>query len=83
MAPPQEQDVVSLADEKDEKEEQVETVEGISGNLNQKYYHAESAEEKHLDKKINLKLDFIVISVLAINFLVKHHHIPYPSDSPR
>lgn len=34
-------------------------------------YRAESDEQKHLDRRINLKLDFCVISVLALDFLVR------------
>ena len=61
-------DTMSL---KDEKYDEVEVVEELGVNRPQKYYEPSTQEEKALDKSLNLKLDFFVITLLAMNFLVR------------
>lgn len=48
----------------------VETLESPSRAL-ATHYEPTTDEEKALDKKVNLKLDFIVLSLLAIEFIVR------------
>lgn len=51
-------------------DEKVETIEQVPLNRSQKYYEASTEDEKKLDRSLNLKLDFFIVSLLAFNFLV-------------
>jgi len=57
----------------------LEETSGPSNVVGQTFYEPESAEAKALDRAVNLKLDFAVLIVLAINFIlcgidkVKYH----------
>jgi hypothetical protein len=59
---------LSFSDEK--LDQKVEIVEEVPLTRPLKYYAASTEEEKKLDKSLNLKLDFFVVSLLAVNFLV-------------
>jgi hypothetical protein len=50
--------------------ERVESLSGPPRPRERQRYHPANDEEKMLDRKVNLKLDFIVIPLLAIGFLV-------------
>ena len=41
-----------------------------SSRASQTFYKAETDEEKALDKRVNLKLDFTVVAILAVQFIV-------------
>jgi len=57
----------------------LEETSGPSNVVGQTFYEPESAEAKALDRAVNLKLDFAILIVLAINFIlcgidkVKYH----------
>lgn len=40
-----------------------------------RYYEPKTAEERTLDRIVNLKLDFAVVLVLAINFIVRSRRV--------
>lgn len=49
------------------------------------HYQPGTQEEKDLDKKVNRKLDFIVLSLLAIEFIVRvsfFFSLPLPISCP-
>lgn len=51
-----------------------EHVENVHNNTvlpQQSHYKARNDEEKSLDRRLNLKLDLVVVSLLAIEFIVR------------
>lgn len=50
--------------------EHVEVVQSNAAQLQQSHYRPQTDEEKTLDRKVNLKLDLIVVSLLAVEFIV-------------
>ncbi len=58
--------------------DEVENAKDGGDELVGKHYTPESEEEKALDKKINWKLDFTVLLVLSVSFIVSHHQPPEP-----
>jgi hypothetical protein len=49
----------------------VELVENAPDHNVQQFYAPQSTEEQKLDRSINLKLDCIILPVLALNFMVR------------
>jgi len=43
---------------------------GASNVVGQTFYQPETSEAKALDRAVNLKLDFAILIVLAINFIL-------------
>lgn len=48
---------------------QVEEV-NFKHNSDEQYYESTTADEKVLDRAVNRKLDFVILPILAINFMV-------------
>lgn len=44
------------------------------------HYEPATDEEKALDRRVNLKLDFIVLSLLAVEFIVSHADVWRPCE---
>lgn len=63
--------------------EHLEIVQDNAAQLQPTHYRPQSDTERRLDKKVNLKLDFIVVTLLAVEFIVsapssskpEHHSI--------
>lgn len=57
-----------------EDEPDLKDVETLASNqpVQATHYEPTTDEEKALDRRVNLKLDFIVLSLLAIEFIVSH-----------
>lgn len=51
--------------------EHVENVQNNTVLQQQTHYKARNDEEKSLDRRLNLKLDLVVVSLLAIEFIVR------------
>lgn len=51
--------------------EHIENVQNDAVFPQQTHYKARNDEEKNLDRRLNFKLDLIVVSLLAIEFIVK------------
>lgn len=49
----------------------VELIENAPDQNVQQFYAPQSTEEQALDRSINLKLDCIILPVLALNFMVR------------
>ena len=50
--------------------EHLEIVQDNAAQLQPTHYRPQSDAERRLDKKVNLKLDFIVVTLLAVEFIV-------------
>lgn len=50
--------------------EHLEIVQDQAAQLQPTHYRPQSLTEKKLDRRVNLKLDFIVVSLLAVEFIV-------------
>jgi len=50
--------------------EHIEIVQNNAAQLQPTHYRPQSDAEKRLDKKVNLKLDLIVVTLLAVEFIV-------------
>jgi hypothetical protein len=50
--------------------EHLEIVQNNAAQLQPTHYRPQSDVEKRLDKKVNLKLDLIVVTLLAVEFIV-------------
>lgn len=55
--------------------EHLEIVQDNAATLQPTHYRPQSDAEKKLNKRVNLKLDIIVVTLLAVEFIVR-----YPSD---
>jgi hypothetical protein len=53
----------------------VELVENLPGQHFAQFYAPQTLQEASLDRSINLKLDFIVLPLLAFNFMVREFRI--------
>lgn len=51
--------------------EHLEIVQDNAARLRPTHYRPQSDAERRLDKKVNLKLDFIVVTLLAVEFIVR------------
>lgn len=51
--------------------EHLEIVQNNAAQLQPTHYRPQSDAERRLDKKVNLKLDLIVVTLLAVEFIVR------------
>jgi hypothetical protein len=58
--------------------EHLEIVQDSAAQLQPTHYRPQSDAEKRLDKKVNLKLDLIVVTLLAVEFIVSAPWWPEP-----
>lgn len=56
--------------------EHLEVVQDNAATLQPTHYRPQSDAEKKLDKGVNLKLDLIVVTLLAVEFIVRYLLIP-------
>lgn len=56
----------------DAKHLDIDTVRDGASRARATHYVPSTAEEKALDKRVNRKLDWIVLSLLAVEFIVSH-----------
>ena len=56
--------------------EHLEVVQDNAATLQPTHYRPQSDAEKRLDKRVNLKLDLIVVTLLAVEFIVRYILIP-------
>jgi hypothetical protein len=59
----------AVREKQDIEAEEVELAQSRS-RARQTYYVARTEEEKRLDKRLNLKLDVVVVGILALMFIV-------------
>lgn len=60
--------------------EHLEIVQDNAAQLQPTHYRPQSDAEKRLDKRVNLKLDLIVVTLLAVEFIVSAPSRPRPDD---
>lgn len=63
--------------------EHQEAVQNDISLLRQAHYRPQSETEAKLDKRLNRKLDLIVLSLLAVEFIVSHCNVHRHVDSGR
>lgn len=60
---------LAMGTEVDAEVKHLEVIDNVSRS-HQQFYKPVTDEEKALDRRVNLKLDFCVVAILAINFIV-------------